>query len=131
MKRFMGLVLTVWGCSVGCAAGSPQQTAHLDEINQKIRALEAEREQHAQRIAALEAQLESPRDEQVKREPIGSRPLLRVVRLEPPTAAPVALQEPAATTEGNKPDEHVLLSGSGSNLRAETVSEAAAEEPKP
>lgn len=132
-SAFVGLI--VLGFGSGCAAQKANEGAQLNELSEKIRLLESERDRHAARIAALEAMQGAAQAAASPQRPVTveDRPLLRVVRLEPNVKADApAAAEPSPSAEANAGDsEHVLLSGTGSELRAETLSETAPGKAKP
>jgi hypothetical protein len=128
MRRLAAWILALGIGAAGCAGQSSEQSRRLAELNNKVKVLESERVGFAARLAALEAAQGAPMAlpvaENAKPASTLDRPLLQVIRLEPAAApAPaVGVTEGPADAAGAA-SERVVLSGTGSEFRVETVTE--------
>jgi len=113
-----------WVLATGCASQSSKTRKELDVLNEKIAILQNERDRLEERLGALEQQQQV----MAKPQPQGvlpGRPPLKVVTLEPePAPAPAHVVDPGDHAQGR-----VLISGSGTELKASAVEEGTKSKP--
>jgi hypothetical protein len=109
----------------GCAGAHEATAKQVSALQDKVAILQNERDRLDERLSALEEQqrvLVADRRGEIPTPNAESRPLLEVVRLEPPqTSNSAAAPPPPSEPESGEP--RMLISGSGDDLQTSVVKE--------
>lgn len=104
LLRWLGATALV-GLSLGCSSQSAETKRQLETLNERLLILQNDRDRLVERVDALEAQQAKPQremDDESAATATGTRPLLKVVRLEPATGGAGETSANAAKSPSNE-----------------------------